>query len=157
MSDFSSEVSDFGTVILGSSPSSPAIRPSHKRRPALVSGPPAKPQDTVISVRRRHSGRNPLSGAIRNELVAGRRWGYSAPCQGRSRPLEPTACPCGCGGTGRRTGFRFQRREAWRFESSHPHQAKRPGIDPGPFCLCRAGLSRFALLEAILWAHRAWR
>ena len=28
---------------------------------------------------------------------------------------------CGCGGTGRRTGFRFQRRKAWRFKSSHPH------------------------------------
>ena len=30
---------------------------------------------------------------------------------------------CGCGGTGRRTGFRFQRRKAWRFKSSHPHQS----------------------------------
>ena len=28
----------------------------------------------------------------------------------------------GCGGTGRRAGFRFQCRKAWRFESSHPHQ-----------------------------------
>ena len=33
---------------------------------------------------------------------------------------------CGCGGTGRRTGFRFQRRKAWRFESSHPHHRFHP-------------------------------
>jgi hypothetical protein len=41
------------------------------------------------------------------------------------RPIR-RARPCGCGGTGRRTGFRFQRRKAWRFESSHPHQAAKP-------------------------------
>ena len=28
---------------------------------------------------------------------------------------------CGCGGTGRRTRFRFWRRKAWGFESLHPH------------------------------------
>lgn len=29
---------------------------------------------------------------------------------------------CGCGGIGRRTWFRSRRREAWGFESLHPHQ-----------------------------------
>lgn len=29
---------------------------------------------------------------------------------------------CGCGGIGRRPGFRFQCRKAWGFESLHPHQ-----------------------------------
>lgn len=29
---------------------------------------------------------------------------------------------CGCGGTGRRPGFRFRCRKAWGFESLHPHQ-----------------------------------
>jgi hypothetical protein len=31
----------------------------------------------------------------------------------------------GCGGTGRRTGFRFRRRKAWGFKSLHPHQNMR--------------------------------
>ncbi len=45
-------------------------------------------------------------------------------------PIPPYICHLdlvmtlsgGCGGTGRRTRFRFWRREAWGFESLHPHQ-----------------------------------
>src|SRR5690349_11349850 len=43
---------------------------------------------------------------------------------------RPTGRLCGCGGTGRRTGFRFQRRKAWRFKSSHPHQLVRQTSRP---------------------------
>ena len=51
--------------------------------------------------------------------------------RGRRAVLAQAHCPCheaswtcGCGGTGRRAGFRFQCRKAWRFESSHPHHSK---------------------------------
>ena len=33
-----------------------------------------------------------------------------------------SCCNCGCGEIGRRTRFRFWRREAWGFKSLHPHQ-----------------------------------
>src|SRR5690554_1130806 len=50
----------------------------------------------------------------------------------------------GCGGTGRRTGFRFQRRKAWRFESSHPHQ-----MGSGPLEIMITGLIRMQVTETL--------
>ena len=41
----------------------------------------------------------------------------------RMMALMGLAGRCGCGGIGRRPGFRFQCRKAWGFESLHPHQS----------------------------------
>jgi hydroxyethylthiazole kinase-like uncharacterized protein yjeF len=46
-------------------------------------------------------------------------------------PERVSATRCGCGETGRRTRFRFWRREAWRFESSHPHHFAGPAPGGG--------------------------
>ena len=46
--------------------------------------------------------------------------GVSAPFTRALRPSK-RALQCGRGGIGRRTGFRFQRRKAWGFESPRPH------------------------------------
>src|SRR5260370_25209163 len=35
----------------------------------------------------------------------------------------PASAPCGRGGIGRRTGFRFQRLRSWGFKSLRPHHA----------------------------------
>lgn len=39
----------------------------------------------------------------------------------RGKPNSMTSVS-GCGGIGRRTGFRYQRSNPWGFESLHPHQ-----------------------------------
>ena len=39
----------------------------------------------------------------------------------RFLPLAKILIICGRGEIGRRTGFRYQRREAWEFESPRPH------------------------------------
>ena len=63
----------------------------------------------------------------------------------RRECLRPRALPCitafgcGCGGIGRRTWFRSKRREAWGFESLHPHhtlllKSEKP---------CKQGVGRF--------------
>ena len=45
----------------------------------------------------------------------------------RDLPIAEPADHCASGGIGRRTGFRFQRRKAWRFDPSLAHNSETVG------------------------------
>jgi hypothetical protein len=77
--------------------------------------------------------------------------GVSAPFTRDPRPSK-RALQGGRGGIGRRTGFRFQRRKAWGFESPRPHHGPaRPGGTA--IQACNTGAMQILLALGLLLSH----
>ena len=83
--------------------------------------------------------------------VHARTGGVSAPFTPAPQPSK-RAVQCGRGGTGRRTGFRFQRRKAWGFESPRPHhRLTRQGCSA--IQACNPGAMQILLALGLVLAH----
>ena len=72
----------------------------------------------------------PVRGVKAHELFCCAPWipCYRAPSRRRGASHH---LPSGRGGIGRRTGFRFQRRKSWGFESLRPHQSRQDWYPDG--------------------------